>query len=72
MKDKKAKIVLNSFIGMTNEFKREPKNLLTDQEREKWLDNKKKIVRWYSAHNEGKSVVAERFIRTLKGFFYKK
>ena len=27
---------------MTNEFKREPKNLWTDQEREKWLDNKKK------------------------------
>ena len=25
----------------------------------------------YSAHNEGKSVVAERFIRTLKNKIYK-
>ena len=25
----------------------------------------------YSTHNEGKSVVAERFIRTLKGEVYK-
>ena len=25
----------------------------------------------YSTHNEGKSVVAERFIRTLKGKIYK-
>ena len=25
----------------------------------------------YSAHNEGKSVVAERFIRTFKNKFYK-
>ena len=26
----------------------------------------------YSVHNEGKSVVSERFIRTLKGKIYKK
>ena len=26
----------------------------------------------YSTHNEGKSVVTERFIRTLEGKFYKK
>ena len=26
----------------------------------------------YSIHNEGKSVVSERFIRTLKGKIYKK
>ena len=25
----------------------------------------------YSAHNEGKSIVTERFIRTLKNKFYK-
>ena len=29
------------------------------------------ILRMYSIHNEGKSVVAERFIRTLKNKIYK-
>ena len=36
---------------------------------EKWL--KDNDVEIYSTHNEGKSVVAERFIRTLKTKIYK-
>ena len=32
---------------------------------QKWLDNNDILT--YCTHNEGKSVVAERFIRTLKG-----
>ena len=37
---------------------------------QKWLDDNDILM--YSTHNEGKSVVAERFIRTLKGRIYKK
>ena len=35
----------------------------------KWL--KDNNIEMYSIHNEGKSVVAERFIRTLKNKIYK-
>ena len=35
----------------------------------KWLRDINNVM--YSPHNEGKSVVAERFIRTLKGKIYK-
>ena len=35
----------------------------------KWL--KDNDIEMYSTHNEGKSVVAERFIRTLKSKIYK-
>ena len=35
----------------------------------KWLQDNN--IEMYSTHNEGKSVVAERFIRTLKGKIYK-
>ena len=31
---------------------------------EEWLDNNDILM--YSSHNEGKSVIAERFIKTLK------
>ena len=34
-----------------------------------WLE--KNAIEMYSAHNEGKSVIAERFIRTLKNKIYK-
>ena len=37
---------------------------------QKWLDDND-IVR-YSTHNKGRSVVAERFIKTLKGKIYNK
>ena len=38
---------------------------------EKWLDDDSNIL-MYLTHNEGKSVVTERFIRSLKGKIYKK
>ena len=38
---------------------------------EKWLDDDSHIL-MYLTHNEGKSVVTERFIRSLKGKIYKK
>ena len=34
-----------------------------------WLDNN---ILMYSTHNEGKSVIAERFIKTLKSKIYTK
>ena len=37
---------------------------------QKWLDSDDILM--YSTHNEGKSVIAERFIKTLKAKIYKK
>ena len=72
MKDKKAKTVPHGFIEIVNIFKHKPNKLWDDQEREtydnliqKWLD--KNDILMYSTYIEGKSVVAEWFIRTLKG-----
>ena len=36
---------------------------------QKWLDDNDILI--YSTHNEGKSVVAERFKKTLKSKIYK-
>ena len=36
---------------------------------QEWLDNKN--ISKYSTHNLGKSVIAERFIKTLKAKIYK-
>ena len=36
---------------------------------QEWLDNN---ILMYSTHNEGKSVIAEMFIKTLKAKIYKK
>ena len=35
-----------------------------------WLDNNDILM--YSTHNEGKSLIAEKFIKTLKSKIYKK
>ena len=76
LKDKKAKTVLHGFIETVNESKRKPNKLWVDQGREfynnfmqKWLDDNDILM--YLTCNEGKSVVAERFIRTLKGKHFK-
>ena len=37
---------------------------------QEWLDNNDILM--YSTHNENKSVIAERFIKTLKSKIYKK
>ena len=37
---------------------------------QKWLNDNDILM--YSTHNEGKSVVAKRFIKNLKGKIYKK
>ena len=37
---------------------------------QEWLDNNVFVI--HSTYNEGKSVIAERFIKTLKAKIYKK
>ena len=77
MKDKKKdKTVLNAFMKIVNGSNREPNKLWVDQGRDfynklmqEWLDND---ILMYSTHNKGKSVIAERFIKTLKDKVYKK
>ena len=56
---------------------RKPNKLWTDQGRElynklmqEWLDNKNILI--YSIHNKRKSVIIERFPKTLKAKIYKK
>ena len=77
LKDKKGKTVLDGFIEIRNQSKSKPDKWWVDQGKEfynslkqKWIDDNDILV--YSTHNEGTSVVAERFMRTLKGKIYKK
>ena len=71
MKDKKGKTVLNVFIEIVNESNHKPNKLWVDQERkfydkftQEWLENNDTLI--YSTHNEGKLVIAERFIKIQK------
>ena len=76
LKDRKGTTMVNAFQSILNKLKRKPNKIRVDQGSEfyksyfkKWLkDNNIEI---YSTHNEGKSVVAESFIRTLKNKIYK-
>ena len=76
LKDKKGTIIVNAFQSILDNSKRRPNEIWVDQGSEfyntyfkKWL--KDHNIEMYSTHNEGKSVVAERFIRTLKNKIYK-
>ena len=71
LKDKKFKTVLNAFIEIVNESNCKPNHFWVDHGRQfynklmqEWLDNNDILM--YSTHNEGKSVIAERFIKTLR------
>ena len=76
LKDKKGVTITNAFQSILDKSKRKPNKIWTDQGSKfcnthfkKWL--KDNDINMYSTHNEGKSVVAERFIRTLKNKVYK-
>ena len=76
LKDKKGITITNTFQSILGSSKRKPNKIWADQGGEfynthfkKWL--KDNNIGMYSTHNEGKSVVAERFIRTLKNNIYK-
>ena len=76
LKDKKGVSIVNAFQKTLNDSNRKPNKIWVDKGSEfynssfkKWL--KDNDIEMYSIHNEGKSVVAERFIRTLKTKIYK-
>ena len=75
--NKKDKTVLNAFIEIVNESNLNPKKLWVDQGREfynklmqEWYGNNDILM--YSTHSEGKSVIVERYMKTLKAKIYKK
>ena len=76
LKDKKGISVTNGFNKIIKQSGRKPNKTWVDQGSEfynhvfkRWLLRNNIIM--YSTYNEGKSVVAERFIRTLKNKLYK-
>ena len=76
LKDKKGISIVNAFNKIIKQSERKPNKTRVDQGGEfydnvfkKWLLHNDIIM--YSTYNEGKSVVAERFIRTLKNKLYK-
>ena len=76
LKDRKGASIVNAFQKILKESDRKPNKIWVDKGSElynsslkKWL--KDTDIEMYSIHNEGKSVVAERFIRTLKTKIYK-
>ena len=76
MKDNKGVSIVNAFQKILKESARKPNRIWVDRGSEfynsrfkKWLKNNN--IEMYSTHNEGKSVVAERFIRTIKNIIYK-
>ena len=71
LKDKKGVSIFNAFPKILDDSKRKPNKIWVDKGSEfynrsmkSWLQ--KNDIAIYSTHNEGKSVLAERFIRTLK------
>ena len=75
-KIQKGVTVVNAFQKLLDNSKRKPNKIWVDKGSEvynrsmkSWLE--KNDIEMCSTHNEGKSVVAERFIRTLKTKIYK-
>ena len=76
LKDKKGISIVKAFQLILKQSNRKPNKIWVDKGSEfcnaffkKWLQDNDIVM--YSTHNEGKSVVAERFIRTLKSKIYK-
>ena len=76
LKDKKVATITNAFQSILKDSNRKPNKICVDKGSEfcnnsfkKWLQVND--IAMYSTHNEGKSVVAEQFIRTLKNKIFK-
>ena len=76
LKDKKGISIVKAFQSILKQSNRKPNKIWVDKGSEfynayfkKWLRDNNIVM--YSTHNEGKSVVVKRFIRTLKGEIYK-
>ena len=73
---KKSVSIVNAFQKILYKSTRKPKKIQVDKggkfynnSFKKWLKDSDIII--YSIHNEGKPVVAERFIRTIKTKIYR-
>ena len=76
LKDKKGISIVNAFNKIIKQSGKKANKIWVDQGSEFYNNNFKKLLSdndiiMYSTYNEGKSVVAERFIRTLKNKLYK-
>ena len=76
LKDKKGVSIVNAFQKILKQSASKPNKIWVDKGSEfynsslkKWLQDND--IATYSTHNTEKSVVAERFIRTLKNKIYK-
>ena len=76
LKGKKVITINNAFQKILDKSNRKPNKIWVDKGREfynrsmkSWLQDNN--LEMYSIYNEGKSAVAERFIRTLKSKIYK-
>ena len=76
LKDKKGVSIVNAFQSILKKSNRKPNKIWVDKGGEffnrsmkSWLE--KNDIEMYLTHNEGKSVVAERFMRTIKNKIYK-
>ena len=76
LKGKKGTSIVNAFNKIIKQSNRKPNKIWVDQGSEfynrvfkRWLSDNDIIM--YSTFNEGKSVLAERFIRTLKTKLHK-
>ena len=76
LKDKKGVRIVTAFQSISKQSDRKPNKIWIDKGPEfynasykKWLQDNDIVM--YSTNNEGKFVVAERFIRTLKRKIYK-
>ena len=76
LKDKKGVSIVNAFQSILKKSNRKPNKIWVDKGGEfynrsmkSWLE--KNDIEMYLTHNEGKSVVTERFIRTIKNKIYK-
>ena len=73
--DKKGVTFVNAFQKLLDSSERKPNKMWVDQGSEYYnfqFENflKGNNIEIYSTYNEGKSVIAERFIRTLKSKIY--
>ena len=75
-KDKKGITITNAFQNFLDESSRKLNKIWVDKSSEfynrpiiSWLQDNN--IEMYSVRNEGKSVIAERFVRTLRNKIYK-
>ena len=76
LRDKKGITVTNDFQKILDESNHKPNKIWIDKDSyfynramTSWLEHN--TIEMYSKHNEGKSVVAKKFVRTLKNKIYK-